>query len=199
MKIRNVPVLDQAAKFRDDSKLLELSQPFDREHARIFEQVFGTLLGGPLVSISRFVRNCRAFPASKIEEVPRFTGLAAAKLQNFSLDIRAPLLGGDFQLIGREAASAFPEFDGDAYGSSNVPGDQLAESSAARDRMGHVLCQRLLQEAEDIEERRFPGSVGAHDHGHPRELGERRFAERPVILELEGFDLHTAELTPRPR
>src|ERR1700758_4818842 len=86
MEIRNIPVLDQTAEFRDDTKLPELTQSLDCQHALIIKLIFAPLLRRPFAAISLFIGDRCAATARKIYELPWLAILSAPKFENLSLD-----------------------------------------------------------------------------------------------------------------
>ena len=110
------------------------------------------------------------------------------------MDHRLSLVVGDLQGVGREASAALSELDGDADRPTLATADQLAEATAPGDGLGDVLGERLLQEAEHVEEGGLARAVRADHHGQARQVVELRVAKEPVVLDLQGFDLHGSAL-----
>ena len=57
MKIRDVPILNQAAELRDDAEFLELTEPFDGQHGWVVEDVVLPFLEHTLLPVRGLVRD----------------------------------------------------------------------------------------------------------------------------------------------
>src|SRR5208283_2527900 len=90
VEIGDMPVFDQTPELRHHAEFFELPQPFDREHAGVVQSILLTIGLHALLAVCCFVRDCGAVSPREVNEVPGLAILAAAKLEDFAMDHRAP-------------------------------------------------------------------------------------------------------------
>ena len=104
-----------------------------------------------LLTVGGFVGDGNSPAAGKINEVPRLPELAAAEFEHFPVYHRAAAVFRDLKLIGSQPSAAFSKLHRDRDRPGLAATDQLAESTPARHRCRDVLCQRFLEETENVE------------------------------------------------
>ena len=119
VEIGDMPVFDEAAELGHHPEFLELPEPFDRQYAGIIKHVLLTIGLYPLLTVCCFVRDCGAASAREVDEVPGLAIQAAAVLEDFAMDHRAPRVLCDLELVRSEPTAALAKFhsDGDRSGS----------------------------------------------------------------------------------
>ena len=75
-------------------------------------------------------------------------------------------------------------------GPSLAATDEFGEPSALVDGLRHVARERVLEEAEHVEERALAAPVRPHDDSQPRQARQGHVAEEAVVADLDGLDLH---------
>ena len=156
VEVGDVPMLDEAAELGDDTELLELPKPLDSEHAGFVEDIILALRFGALAPVHRFVGDRRAPPPREVHEMPRLAILPPAEPENLAVDDRAPAVVRNVEHVGGETPAALAEFEGDADRTLLATAHQLTETAPACHGLRDVLCQCVLQEGEEVDERGLP-------------------------------------------